>query len=287
MQPHVHTHTHTRARPRSLASSPAALSFTALSPSPLRRRARRCAGVCVGFAQDGPDPIAVEWGVAFRMGPKSATLKAVRTAMFKASPLNPALAAIKSVDGHVTQQVREAFEHYDRDASGLLDRRELSNALTHLGFDGGAESTAATMRTYDEGEAKLGIGAFNRMAQELHAIAEAEADRAIASQEPVLPLRLFLCAPPPGGASWGMVGDEAAFAEFNVARGRDLIREEVLLLSPVDVRPPPTPPNASTPKARSQPHRPACRQAAVYGSVSISLAIIVPIRREGRWAPCW
>ena len=71
-------------------------------------------------AHDGPMPITIEWGVAFRLGPKSAALKAVRQAMYKPPP-GPT-AALLSEDGSITGGVRDAFEQFDRDRSGLLGR---------------------------------------------------------------------------------------------------------------------------------------------------------------------
>ena len=180
----------------------------------------------------GPLPIAVEWSASYRLGPKSAALRAVRHGIFRPPP-NAALAALEAQEGVVSTGVRDAFERYDRDRSGLLDEREIREAFKQLDLDASADEIKAVMSKYsDAADGKIDIGQFNRMVLDLHRRAQEAADRSVVALEPSLPLRVMLHAGRGGGSL--APPTELAYAEIDLARGNDLRREEFPLLSSVD-----------------------------------------------------
>ena len=180
----------------------------------------------------GPLPIAVEWSATYRLGPKSAALRAVRQGIFRPPP-NAALAALEAVEGVVSSGVRDAFERYDRDRSGLLDEREIREAFKQLDLDASADEIKAVMSKYsDAADGKIDIGQFNRMVIDLHRRAQEAADRSVVALEPSLPLRVMLHAGRGGGSLAPPA--ELAYAEIDLARGHDLRKEEFPLLSSAD-----------------------------------------------------
>ena len=78
----------------------------------------------------------------------------------------------------ISQEVREAFVHFDADGSGHIDARELQAALVRLGLPATASETVAVMRQYDASQTKgLDLNEFNRLVLDARKF-KGESDRA-------------------------------------------------------------------------------------------------------------
>ena len=76
------------------------------------------------------------------------------------TPAVPALA--------VPEKVRKAFEMFDEDTSGGIDRYELKKALRQLGIGADSVQAQVVLQKYDSaGTGKLGVEQFSKLVQEL------------------------------------------------------------------------------------------------------------------------
>ena len=126
-------------------------------------------------------------------------------------------------ESEVSATVRSTFEHFDRDGSNTLEKRELSAALRHLGMEQAAEAIELMNRYDSAGRGGLELGQFNALVLDLQAEREAERERAggrlgLASRHGA-PSPLETPSAKPGEMAAQMRSQEiqAAFAQHRVA----------------------------------------------------------------------
>ena len=70
----------------------------------------------------------------------------------------------------VPENVRKAFDMFDTDRSGDIDRYELKKALRQLGMDADSVQTHGVLQKYDTtGRGTLSVQQFNKLVTELQA----------------------------------------------------------------------------------------------------------------------
>ena len=76
--------------------------------------------------------------------------------------------------GPVSDDVRAAFAHFDKDSNGRVSSRELRSALTRLGIEASSDEAGAILRKFDaDGSGALELEEFAALAERVRAVAPA------------------------------------------------------------------------------------------------------------------
>ena len=76
--------------------------------------------------------------------------------------------------GPVSDDVRAAFAHFDKDSNGRISSRELRSALTRLGIEASSDEASAILRKFDaDGSGALELEEFAALAERVRAVAPA------------------------------------------------------------------------------------------------------------------
>ena len=104
----------------------------------------------------------------------------------------------------VPENVRKAFDMFDTDRSGDIDRYELKKALRQLGMDADSVQTHGVLQKYDTtGRGTLNVQQFNKLVAELQAFQRTQPAAAAKPASPSAQAAAARrCCPPPSAPPW-------------------------------------------------------------------------------------